>query len=153
MSNYPANEEWGRLVAERVITGWRDLWEGGVDYEYALRSRPVYDLRLYRVTNFPKYVKREVLGPIPGGRWWAVGEIGHSDLPDMNIINIGLGKLMRAGCRVFLSDPRQGWKFFEISGPSDPIIDKAWGSYHPWAAYVVGHRGGLALPPHPRHSS
>lgn len=141
------NSPWDRPAGERVITGWRDLWDGGIDYEYALRSRPVYDLRVYRFTDFPEYVKREVLGPVPGGRWWAVGEIGRNDLPDGNIITVKIGRLALAGCRIFISDPRRGWKFHELSGPEDPVIDEAWGSYHPWAAYVVGHRGGLALPP------
>lgn len=136
---------YGRPVEETIITGWTDDWEGNIEFLYSTRVAPLFNLRLYRV-QLPRELKKKVLGPVPGGRWWAVGEVGNQDLPyGLPTLSIRLGTLMRAGVKIWLYEPyRKIWHL--ISGPLDPMIDVAWRSKKPWAAYVVGYRGGLALP-------
>ena len=149
-----------------------------VTYHFEPILSRVEDLKLHRHARRPRDVKRKVLGPIPGGRWWGVGEVARHDLPlgcehetprdawvasdwvkrmrcsrpgsGGHMLSVRLWKLFSVGCRVYFypmsSDPHR--EFFFARAIEDPVVSVAYlDDTYPWAAYVLGFRGGLELPP------
>jgi hypothetical protein len=127
---------------------WRDVAQGRLWVE--------------RCCSMPRPARRVCDGPMPGGRFWGLS--GASALhTDMIHVWMPLRRLTDAGCRVwwrrFTVDGSIAWT--ELSSPDDPALLASWqtarettwwdcmGIPHPGhhiEVYVIGHRGGLALP-------
>lgn len=126
-------------------------------------ERMAGDFWLVRYPGVPKGRKRIVKGPVPGGRFWA-DERGH-DLPvgDRPLLRVRASKLWAAGCSIYVSDKAGGgsWRLLRPgqvpSAPSAGWVqqdqDDHWVVNPMREYYVVGHRGGLALPSGKRKES
>lgn len=170
----PAGYAWELEVADASFDE-----ENKVTYDFRPKLSRVENLKLYRHARLPKHLKKKILAPYPGGRWWGVGEVARIDLPKGcdherpwdawtsgvdwverlrcsrtgggHIVVLKIFKAFRAGCRVYFYPFHTTYyekdEFFVARSIDDPVVSLAYTDTTPWAAYVLGFRGGLELPP------